>query len=204
MHSVWLSELPFPTTVLPNERSKCPRGVAWTLRGPGADATPRSGTISAPIDTRAHSAAYISGFSPANYLSECAIQLEESDGHWSKRKSAPGYIPLGPWLVTPDEVDGTNLRFLSWVNEEPRQDSNTSGLVFFGDFITWHLSQYLALEPGEVALTATPEGVVLSGRLSHLSPRDVLEPEIEELGRQRQEFGQAWTARKSMGYDTRI
>jgi 2,4-diketo-3-deoxy-L-fuconate hydrolase len=143
--------------------------------------------LDSPADTQAH----IAGYLVANDLSERTFQLEESGGQWSKGKSAPGFSPLGPWLVTPDEVDASNLRLRSWVNGEPRQDSSTADLIFGVDFLIWHLSQYLALEAGDVVLTGTPEGVALSGRFPYLVAGDVVEVEIEGLGRQRQVFGQA-------------
>jgi len=143
------------------------------------------------LDSPADSAAHIAGYLAANDLSEREFQLEISGGQWSKGKSSPGFSPLGPWLVTPDEVDAGNLRLRSWVNGEPRQDSTTADLVFGVDYIIWHLSQFLALEPGDVVLTGTPEGVALSGRFPYLSEGDVVEIDIEGLGRQRQLFAQA-------------
>ncbi len=130
---------------------------------------------------------HIAGYLTANDLSERAFQLEESGGQWSKGKSCPGFSPLGPWLVTADEVDSSDLRLRSWVNGEPRQDSSTSDLIFDVPFLVWHLSQYMALDPGDVILTGTPEGVALSGRFPYLKAGDVVEIEIEGLGRQRQE-----------------
>ena len=143
------------------------------------------------LDSPADSAAHIAGYLVANDLSERTFQIEESGGQWSKGKSSPGFSPLGPWLVTADEVDPSSLRLRSWVNGEPRQDSSTADLIFDVDYIVWHLSQYLALEPGDVVLTGTPEGVALSGRFPYLTSGDVVEIEIEGLGRQRQVFGQA-------------
>jgi len=143
------------------------------------------------LDSPADSAAHIAGYLLANDLSERTFQIEESGGQWSKGKSSPGFSPLGPWLVTADEIDPGSLRLRSWVNGEPRQDSSTADLIFDVDFIVWHLSQYLALEPGDVVLTGTPEGVALSGRFPYLTSGDVVEVEIEGLGRQRQVFGQA-------------
>ncbi|MEJ3655453.1 fumarylacetoacetate hydrolase family protein [Actinomycetes bacterium KLBMP 9759] len=143
--------------------------------------------LDSPADSRKH----IAGYLVANDLSERTFQIEESGGQWSKGKSAPGFSPLGPWLVTADEVDPSNLRLRSWVNGEPRQDSSTSDLIFDVDFLIWHLSQYMALETGDVVLTGTPEGVALSGRFPYISAGDVVEIEIEGLGRQRQVFGQA-------------
>ncbi|HEY9423944.1 MAG TPA: fumarylacetoacetate hydrolase family protein, partial [Microterricola sp.] len=64
-------------------------------------------------------------------------------------------------------------------------------LIFNVDYIVWHLSQFLTLEPGDLVLTGTPEGVALSGRFPYLSAGDVVEVEIDGLGRQRQEFVQA-------------
>lgn len=143
------------------------------------------------LDSPADSKKHIAGYLVANDLSEREFQIEVSGGQWSKGKSAPGFSPLGPWLVTTDEVDSTNLRLRSWVNGEPRQDSSTADLIFDVDFIVWHLSQFLALEPGDVIMTGTPEGVALSGRFPYLKAGDVVEIEIDGLGRQRQVMGQA-------------
>ena len=88
--------------------------------------------------------------------------------------------------MTADEVDEKNLGLRSWVNGEVRQDSNTSDLIFSVDHIVWELSQYMTLEPGDLILTGTPEGVALSGRFPYLKDGDVVEMEIDGLGRQRQ------------------
>lgn len=134
---------------------------------------------------------HIAGYLTANDLSERTFQIEESGGQWSKGKCAPGFSPLGPWLVPADEVNAGNLRLRSWVNGEPRQDSTTADLIFGVDFLIHHLSQYLTLEPGDVVLTGTPQGVALSGKYPFLRAGDVVEVEIEGLGRQRQTFVQA-------------
>ena len=143
--------------------------------------------LDSPDDSQAH----IAGYCIANDLSEREFQLELSGGQWSKGKSAPGFSPLGPWLVTADEIDSTGLRLRSWVNGELRQDSTTADLIFGVDYIIWHLSQFMALEPGDVIMTGTPEGVALSGRFPYLVQGDVVEIEIAGLGRQRQVMGQA-------------
>jgi 2,4-didehydro-3-deoxy-L-rhamnonate hydrolase len=140
------------------------------------------------LDSPADSLAHVAGFAVADDLSERDFQLAVSGGQWSKGKCAPGFAPLGPQLVTPDEVDHRDLRLRSWVNGEPRQDSSTRDMVFDVEFLIWHLSQYLALDPGDVVLTGTPEGVALSGRFDYLRPGDVVEMEIEGLGRQRHEM----------------
>ncbi|VXB35379.1 fumarylacetoacetate hydrolase family protein [Aeromicrobium sp. 9AM] len=139
------------------------------------------------LDSVEQSLDHVAGFVLANDLSERAFQLEESGGQWSKGKIAPGFSPLGPWVVTPDEVDHENLRLRSWVNGEPRQDSSTADLIFDVAHIIHHLSQYMVLDPGDVVLTGTPEGVALSGRFPYLQPGDVVELEIGGLGRQRQD-----------------
>jgi 2-keto-4-pentenoate hydratase/2-oxohepta-3-ene-1,7-dioic acid hydratase in catechol pathway len=138
------------------------------------------------LDSPEESLDHVAGFVLANDLSEREFQLEVSGGQWSKGKSAPGFSPLGPWLVTPDEVDHQKLGLRSWVNGEPRQDSNTADQIFDVAHVVHHLSQFLALEPGDLVLTGTPEGVALSGRFPYLAPGDVVEVEIDALGRQRQ------------------
>jgi 2-keto-4-pentenoate hydratase/2-oxohepta-3-ene-1,7-dioic acid hydratase in catechol pathway len=140
------------------------------------------------LDSPEQSRDFIAGFVVANDLSEREFQLEVSGGQWSKGKAAPGFTPTGPWLVTPDEVDHTALRLRSRVNGEPRQDSSTADLIFGVDRIVWDLSQYMALEPGDLVLTGTPEGVALSGRFPYLAAGDVVEIEIDGLGTQRQVF----------------
>ena len=143
------------------------------------------------LESPAEAAGHIAGYALANDLSERDFQLAESGGQWSKGKSSPGFTPLGPWLVTPDEFDPSDARLRSWVNGEARQDSSTKDMIFDPAFIVWHLSQYLALDAGDVILTGTPEGVGLSGRFPYLQAGDVAEVEIDGLGRQRQVFGQA-------------
>jgi 2,4-diketo-3-deoxy-L-fuconate hydrolase len=133
----------------------------------------------------------IAGYVTANDLSEREYQLPGAAGQWTKGKSLPGSTPLGPWLVPAGEVDGGNLPLRSWVNGEPRQDSNTSRLIFDAATLVHHCSQYMRLEAGDVILTGTPEGVALSGRFPYLQPGDVLEVEVEGLGRQRQELFRA-------------
>lgn len=131
---------------------------------------------------------HVAGFAVANDISERAWQLEEPGGQWSKGKCAPGFTPLGPWLVTRDEVDHTRLGLRSRVNGEPRQESTTADQIFDVATIVWHLSQYLTLEPGDLVLTGTPEGVALSGRFPYLAPGDVVEVEVDGLGTQRHRF----------------
>lgn len=135
--------------------------------------------------------AHVAGYVLANDLSERTFQLEESGGQWSKGKCCRGFLPLGPYVATPDEVDATSLRLRSWVNGDPRQDSSTADLVFSVADLVRDLSRYMTLEPGDLVLTGTPEGVALSGRFPYLGAGDVVELEIEGLGRQRQTYRSA-------------
>lgn len=143
----------------------------------------RAAYLASPEEALSH----VAGFVLCNDLSERDLQLARSGGQWSKGKSAPGFCPTGPWLVTPDEIDHRALRLRSWVNGEPRQDSTTADMVFSVERLLWDLSQHLTLEPGDLLLTGTPEGVALSGRFPYLGEGDVVELGIDGLGRQRQE-----------------
>ena len=138
------------------------------------------------LDSVDDAVACIGGYVLVNDLSERTFQLDESGGQWSKGKISPGFSPVGPWLVTPDEIDPHELALRSWVNGEPRQDSTTADMIFDVATIIHHLSQYMTLDPGDLIMTGTPEGVALSGRFPYLQPGDVMELEIDGLGRQRQ------------------
>ncbi|MEU5789797.1 fumarylacetoacetate hydrolase family protein [Micromonospora purpureochromogenes] len=142
----------------------------------------RARYLSSPDEALAHVAGYVL----SNDVSERDFQLTVSGGQWSKGKSCETFQPLGPWLVTTDEVpDPQALRLRSWVNGEPRQDSTTKDMIFDIAYLVWHLSQYTVLDPGDVINTGTPQGVALSGRFPYLSPGDVMQVEIDGLGRQR-------------------
>jgi 2,4-diketo-3-deoxy-L-fuconate hydrolase len=130
----------------------------------------------------------VDGYLVANDLSERNYQLPGAAGQWTKGKSLPASTPLGPWLVPADQVNAGRLQLQTRVNGEVRQDSSTADLIFDVPTLVHHVSQYMLLEPGDVILTGTPEGVALSGRFPYLQPGDVVELDIEGLGRQRQEF----------------
>lgn len=141
---------------------------------------------------------HIAGYTISNDVSERAFQLEQSGGQWSKGKCCETFNPLGPALVPRARLDAGNLRLRSFVNGEPRQDSSTADLIFDVGYIVWHLSQYAVLEPGDVINTGTPEGVALSGRYPYLRDGDVVEVEIEGIGRARQRCRNAVTARTAV------
>lgn len=183
-----------PNTVVgPNDAVTIPRGsekTDWEVEL-GIVIGARAAYLDSPDDADAHIAGYVT----ANDVSERAFQMEVSGGQWSKGKIAPGFNPTGPWLVTPDEVDVDDLQLRSWVNGDARQDSNTDDMIFDVRVIVHHLSQYVTLEPGDLILTGTPQGVAFGGKFPYLRAGDVVEIEIEGLGHQRQEFV-AWEAQK--------
>lgn len=183
-----------PNTVVgPNDAVTIPRGsekTDWEV-----ELGIVIGTRTAYLDSPDESMAHVAGFTAANDVSERDFQMAVSGGQWSKGKIAFGFNPTGPWLVTPDEVDHQALGLRSFVNGEPRQDSNTSDMIFTVEQIVHHLSQYVTLEPGDLILTGTPQGVALSGKYPYLAAGDVVEIEIDGLGRQRQDFI-AWEAEK--------
>ncbi|MCU1554533.1 MAG: 2-keto-4-pentenoate hydratase/2-oxohepta-3-ene,7-dioic acid hydratase [Arthrobacter sp.] len=135
---------------------------------------------------------YIAGYTISNDVSERDYQIRDSGGQWSKGKCCPTFNPLGPALVPAEEVgDAQALRLYSTVNGEPRQDSNTADMIFSVGYIVWHLSQYLALEPGDIINTGTPKGVALSGNFPYLKAGDSMTVGIEGLGEQTQQLVRA-------------
>jgi 2,4-didehydro-3-deoxy-L-rhamnonate hydrolase len=143
------------------------------------------------LDTPEQALDHVAGYVVSNDVSERTFQTEQSGGQWSKGKCAETFNPVGPWLVPAGEVHPNKLGLRSFVNGEVRQDSNTADMIFDVAFLVWHLSQYLVLEPGDLINTGTPEGVAMSGRFPFLGDGDVMELEIDGLGRQRQRLGQA-------------
>lgn len=129
----------------------------------------------------------IAGFTISNDVSERDYQIGHSGGQWSKGKCAPTFNPMGPALVPASDVsDPQALRLYSTVNGDPRQDSTTADMVFSVAEIIHNLSQYMALDPGDVVNTGTPEGVALSGRFPYLAAGDIMTIGVEGLGEQRQ------------------
>lgn len=125
----------------------------------------------------------VAGYALANDLSERSFQIDISGGQWSKGKCCEDFAPFGPWITTSDEMgDVQNLRLRSWVNDEPRQNSSTADMVFPVARILRDLSSVMVLEPGDVVLTGTPEGVALSGKFPYLREGDVVRMEIDGLG----------------------
>jgi len=138
--------------------------------------------------SEADAPAHIAGYCVINDISERAFQLERG-GQWDKGKGCDTFGPLGPWLVTPDEVgDATNLSMWLDVNGTRRQNGSTRTMIFKPHFLVSYLSQFMSLHPGDVITTGTPPGVGMGIKPNpvFLKPGDVMELGIEKLGRQRQ------------------
>ncbi|MEV7978507.1 fumarylacetoacetate hydrolase family protein [Streptomyces sp. NPDC086519] len=134
----------------------------------------------------------IAGYAISHDVSEREFQLEYSP-QWDLGKSCETFNPLGPWLVTADEVgDPQNLGLRLSVNGVKRQDGHTSDMIFPVGHIVAYLSQYMVLRPGDVINTGTPAGVALGlPDAPFLCPGDTVELSVDGLGSQRQTFAQA-------------
>jgi 2,4-diketo-3-deoxy-L-fuconate hydrolase len=131
---------------------------------------------------------YIAGYAVHNDYSEREFQIERG-GQWVKGKSCDTFAPLGPYLVTADEVPNANdLNLWLSLNGKRIQDSTTSDMIFHVPMLVSYLSQFMTLLPGDVISTGTPAGVGLGMKPPlYLKPGDVVELGIESLGQQRQE-----------------
>ena len=130
---------------------------------------------------------HVAGFMVCNDVSERAYQTERS-GQWSKGKSSDNFGPIGPWLVTRDEVpDPGSLHMWLDVNGKRMQNGSTATMVYKVPFLVSYLSQFFTLHPGDVVSTGTPPGVGLGMKPpQYLKAGDVVELGIECLGQQRQ------------------
>lgn len=130
---------------------------------------------------------YVAGYCTINDLSERAFQIERL-GQWIKGKSLPGFGPVGPYLVTADEVpDPQNLRLSLSLNGKMMQDSSTSDMVFTVAQIISYMSRFMELRVGDVIATGTPEGVGMGQKPQRfLQDGDVMELEVGDLGAQKQ------------------
>jgi 2,4-didehydro-3-deoxy-L-rhamnonate hydrolase len=129
----------------------------------------------------------IAGYCICNDVSERAYQLERG-GQWTKGKGCPTFGPLGPWLVTPDEIENVqNLSMWLNVNGKQMQRGSTKTMVFSIDYLISYISQFMALQPGDVITTGTPPGVGLGMKPpQYLRAGDEIELGISSLGAQRQ------------------
>ena len=129
----------------------------------------------------------IAGFCICHDVSEREFQLERG-GTWTKGKGCPGFGPLGPWLVTPDEIaDVQKLAIWLEVNGERVQNGTTANMIFPARFLVSYISQFMILEPGDVITTGTPAGVGAGFKPErYLKPGDRLRLGIDGLGEQHQ------------------
>ena len=129
----------------------------------------------------------VAGYCLANDVSERVFQIERA-GQWIKGKSSETFGPLGPWLVTKDEIkDPQGLNMWLDVNGEKRQRGNTKTMIFGCEHLVWYCSQFIVLEPGDIIITGTPPGVGLGMKPPQfLKAGDVVTLGIDGLGEQRQ------------------
>ncbi|WP_326690130.1 MULTISPECIES: fumarylacetoacetate hydrolase family protein [unclassified Streptomyces] len=140
------------------------------------------------LDSHEEALAAVAGYAVANDVSERAFQIERG-GQWDKGKNCETFNPLGPWLVTADEVpDPQALTMRLWVNGELRQDGSSGDQIFPVAEVVRYLSQFMTLYPGDVISTGTPAGVAMgmAEPKPYLREGDMVELEIAGLGRQRQ------------------
>lgn len=136
---------------------------------------------------------HVAGYVLHNDVSEREFQLEKG-GQWVKGKSCDTFAPLGPYLVTKDEIsDPNNLRLWLTLNGKKLQDGNTNDFIFNVQHVISYLSQFMSLMPGDIISTGTPEGVGFGFKPPfYLKEGDVIELGIDGLGSSRQEV-KAWS-----------
>ncbi|MGA5064957.1 fumarylacetoacetate hydrolase family protein [Streptomyces exfoliatus] len=142
------------------------------------------------LETDEEALAHVAGYAVAHDVSEREFQIERG-GTWDKGKNCETFNPFGPWLVTADEVpDPQALGLRLWVNGELKQDGHTSDQIFPVAEVVRYVSRFMTLYPGDVINTGTPAGVAMGQPepKPYLRPGDVVELEIDGLGRQRQEL----------------
>lgn len=169
----------------PNDNVEIPRGSEKT------DWEVELGVVigsTAKYVSEADALKHVAGYCVINDVSERGFQIERS-GQWVKGKSADTFGPLGPWLVTKDEVpDPQALSMWLDVNGERQQTGNTNTMVYGVAFVVSYLSQFMTLHPGDIITTGTPPGVGMGQKPPrYLKPGDVVSLGIEGLGDQRQD-----------------
>ncbi|MEW2509219.1 fumarylacetoacetate hydrolase family protein [Streptomyces sp. NPDC046870] len=179
------------TVVGPNDTVLVPRGsekTDWEV-----ELAVVIGRTARYLDSAEEALAHVAGYAVAHDVSEREFQIERG-GTWDKGKNCETFNPLGPWLVTADEVpDPQRLSLKLWVNGELKQDGTTAEQIFPVGEVVRYLSHFMTLYPGDVINTGTPAGVAMG----HPEPKpylrggDVVELEIAGLGRQRQELKNA-------------
>ncbi|HLP70801.1 MAG TPA: fumarylacetoacetate hydrolase family protein, partial [Rhizobium sp.] len=170
----------------PNDEVRIPRGSEKT------DWEVELGVVigkTAKYVSEAEALDYVAGYCVSHDVSERAFQTERA-GQWTKGKSCDTFGPIGPWLVTKDEVaDPQNLSMWLKVNGETMQDGSSKTMVYGVAFLVSYLSQFMSLHPGDVISTGTPPGVGMGMKPPrYLRDGDTVELGIQNLGTQKQSF----------------
>ncbi|AGS69819.1 fumarylacetoacetate hydrolase family protein [Streptomyces collinus] len=179
------------TVVGPNDTVLVPRGSTktdWEV-----ELAVVVGRTARYLESAEEGLAHVAGYAVAHDVSEREFQIERG-GTWDKGKNCETFNPLGPWLVTADEVpDPQRLSLRLWVNGELRQDGTTAEQIFPVGEVVRYVSHFMTLYPGDVINTGTPAGVAMGhpDPKPYLRAGDVVELEVEGLGRQRQELKDA-------------
>ncbi|WP_228977088.1 fumarylacetoacetate hydrolase family protein [Streptomyces sp. DH12] len=179
------------TVVGPNDTVLVPRGsrkTDWEV-----ELAVVIGRTARYLDSAQEALAHVAGYAVGHDVSEREFQIERG-GTWDKGKNCETFNPLGPWLVTADEVpDPQALRLRLWVNGRLRQDGSTADQIFPVGEVVRYVSHFMTLHPGDVVTTGTPAGVAMGQPepKPYLRAGDVVELEIDGLGRQRQELKDA-------------
>jgi 2-keto-4-pentenoate hydratase/2-oxohepta-3-ene-1,7-dioic acid hydratase in catechol pathway len=179
------------TVVGPNDTVLVPRGSVktdWEV-----ELAVVIGRTARYVESAEAALGHVAGYAVAHDVSEREFQIERG-GTWDKGKNCETFNPLGPWLVTADEVaDPQNLSLRLWVNGELKQNGTTAEQIFPVGEVVRYVSQFMTLYPGDVINTGTPAGVALGQPepKPFLRAGDVVELEIEGLGRQRQDLKDA-------------
>ncbi|AZM64740.1 MULTISPECIES: fumarylacetoacetate hydrolase family protein [unclassified Streptomyces] len=179
------------TVVGPNDTVLVPRGSVktdWEV-----ELAVVIGRTARYLESAEEGLAHVAGYAVAHDVSEREFQIERG-GTWDKGKNCETFNPLGPWLVTADEVgDPQDLSLRLWVNGVLRQDGTTADQIFPVGEVVRYVSHFMTLYPGDVINTGTPAGVAM-GRAEpkpYVRAGDVVELEVSGLGRQRQVFAGA-------------
>ncbi|MFE1769493.1 fumarylacetoacetate hydrolase family protein [Streptomyces angustmyceticus] len=174
------------TVVGPEDTVLVPRGSAktdWEV-----ELAVVIGRRSRYLESDEQALAAVAGYAVAHDVSERAFQIERG-GQWDKGKNCETFNPLGPWLVTADEIpDPQALGLRLWVNGELKQDGTTAEQIFPVAEVVRYVSQFMTLHPGDIINTGTPAGVAMGhpDPKPYLRAGDVVELEVDGLGRQRQ------------------
>ena len=134
------------------------------------------------LDSPAQAREHILGYTISQDVSERHWQVERL-GQWMKGKSFPSFNPIGPWIVTADSIDPTDVRLWCTIDGEKRQDSRTSDMIFGIEHCIWYITQFMELKAGDIINTGTPQGVGMGFKPEkYIHGGEVVETGIEGIG----------------------